>query len=216
MALIASPWIAGCWSDATNAFPPGLEPAATLNEATFPAADATGPYPERLDTVNTYAEDQPNRPPSVHGKGYVLAPLATVWAALRNPDVGADRHAFSAYGVLENTEPMYDFSYAIDATVTNIITFHYTTAFRHGVLEGTVADPMAIVEVWQKTTGSSIIGQLRGSVIARAVSPTVTSLEMIQFSHTAMSNHADNENYLREVFGAVVALSHGMPLPPAH
>jgi hypothetical protein len=215
LALVLS-LVPACWADETVVFPPGLEPAAAVNEATFPMGDATTPYPERLDVVLTYAEDRPGRPPSVHGKGYVLAPLATVWAALRNPDVGADRRAFSAYTVRENTEPAYDFSYAIDATVTNIITFQYTTAFRHGVLEGTVEDPVAIVEVWQKTDGSSIIGELRGSVIARAVTPDVTSLEMIQYSRTAMSNHADNESYLREVFDATVALSHGLPLPPAH
>lgn len=208
--------VPGCWSDATNPFPPGLEPAAAVNEASFPVGDATTPYPERLDVVLTYAEDAAGRPPSVHGKGYVLAPLRDVWAALRDPDVGADRRAFSTYTVRQDTEPEYDFSYAIDATVTNIITFHYTTAFRHGVLEGSVDDPTAIVEVWQKTDGSTIIAELRGSIIARAVTPTVTSLEMIQYSRTAMSNHADNEAYLREVYDATVALSHGLPLPPAH
>jgi hypothetical protein len=208
--------VAGCWSDATVVFPPGLEPAAAVNEATFPAGDATTPYPERLDVVLTYAEDVDGRPPSVHGKGYVLAPLATVWAALRNPDVSADRRSFSAYAVRQDTEPEYDFSYAIDATVTNIITFHYTTAFRHGVLEGTVEDPVAIVEVWQKTDGSTIIADLHGSIVARAVTPEVTSLEMIQYARTAMSNHGDNESYLREVFDATVALSHGRPLPAVH
>ena len=214
LVLLLTTSIAGCWGNESVVFPPGLEPASAVNRATFPAADATGPYPERLDVVLTDESDQPNDPPSVHGKGYVLAPLRAVWMALRNPDVCADRHAFSAYTVRQNTEPMYDFSYAIDATVTNIITFMYTTSFRHGVLEGTVDDPMAIVEVWQKTDGSTIIGSLHGSVIGRAVTPEVTSLEMIQWSHTAMSNHADNERYLREVFDATVALSHGRPLPP--
>jgi hypothetical protein len=51
-------------------------------------------------------------------------------------------------------------------------------------------------------------------VVARVVTPDVTSLELIQFSRTAMSNHRDNELHLRNVYAAVVALSHGLPLPP--
>jgi len=41
------------------------------------------------------------------------------------------------------------------------------------------------------------------------------SLELIQFSRSAASNHEDNELYLRNVYAGVVALSHGLPLPPA-
>lgn len=205
--------LSGCWGNETSIFPPGLEPAAAINEASFPVGDASDPFPERLDVVLTYAEDARGRPPSVHGRGYVHAPLATVWAALRDPDVSADRRSFASYTVEHDVEPEYDFSYRIDAVVTNIITFGYSTTFRHGVLEGTVEDPIAIAEAWQKTEGSTIIAELRGSVIAREVDAELTSLEMIQYSRTAMSNHGDNEAYLRQVFTAVVALSHGRPLP---
>lgn len=206
--------VPGCWGNETTPFPPGLEPAAAVNEASFPVGDASDPYPERLDVVLTYAEDAPGRPPSVHGKGYVHAPLTAVWMALRNPDVSADRRSFASYTVAQDVEPEYDFSYRIDAVINNIITFGYATTFRHGVVEGTVDAPTTIAEVWRKTDGSTIIADLHGSVIARVVTADVTSLEMIQYSRTAMSNHADNEAYLREVFTAVVALSHGRPLPP--
>ena len=114
---------------------------------------------------------------------------------------------------MQNVEPEYDFSYAVVATINNVITFSYTTTFRHGVVEGTVEAPQVIAEVWSKTEGSSIISELRGSIIARAVTPEVTSLEMVQFSRTPMSNHADNEAYLRQVYTDVLALSHGLPLP---
>jgi len=36
---------------------------------------------------------------------------------------------------------------------------------------------------------------------------------MIQYSRTPMSNHGDNEAYLRGVYDATVASSHGEPLP---
>lgn len=205
--------LSGCWGNETSIFPPGLEPAAEVNEASFPVGDASDPFPERLEVVLTYAEDARGRPPSVHARGYVHAPLAMVWEALRNPDVSADRRSFASYTVEHDVEPEYDVSYRIDAVITNIITFGYSTTFRHGVLEGTMEEPLAIAESWQKTEGSTIISELRGSVIARAVDPELTSLEMIQYSRTAMSNHADNEAYLRQVFTAVLALSHGEPLP---
>jgi hypothetical protein len=212
-SLVALVSAAGCWGTDTSPFPPGLEPAAPMNEASFPVGTATDPYPETLSTVRTYATYATGSPPSVHGRGYVHAPLAVVWAALRNPDVGADRRAFASYTVMNDVEPGYDYSYAIHAIIQNLITFGYTTTFRHGVIEGTLDAPVTIAEAWQKTEGSTIIAELRGSVIAHAITPEVTSLEMIQYSRTAMSNHADNENYLREVYAAVVALSHGLPLP---
>jgi hypothetical protein len=205
----------GCFGNEITIFPPGLEPAAEVNEASFPVGDAADPYPERLEVVLTYAENARGRPPSVHARGYVHAPLADVWVALRNPDVSADRRSFDAYTVVHDVEPEYDFSYRIDAVIHNIITVEYATTFRHGVIDGSVEMPSAIVASWQKTSGSTVISELRGSAIARAVTPEVTSLELIQYSRSAASNHADNELYLRNVYAGVVALSHGLPLPPA-
>jgi hypothetical protein len=205
-------FLSGCWGDETLVFPPGLEPVA-VNEASFPAPQEGDAFPEQLEVVRTIATTAARMPPSVHARGYVHAPLTVVWEALRNPDVSADRRSFASYTVMQNVEPEYDFSYAVVATINNVITFSYTTTFRHGVVEGTVEAPQVIAEVWSKTEGSSIISELRGSIIARAVTPEVTSLEMIQFSRTPMSNHADNEAYLRQVYTDVVALSHGLPLP---
>ena len=214
LSLLASLLLPACFGNETTVFPPGLEPAAEVHEASFPAGDASEPHPERLEVVLTYAENARGRPPSVHARGYVHAPITDVWAALRNPDVSADRRSFDEYTVVEDVEPEYDFSYRIDAVIHDIITLEYTTTFRHGVIEGSLEAPIAIAEAWQKTEGSTIISELRGSVVARVVTDEVTSLEMIQFSRTAMSNHRDNELYLRDVYAAVVALSHGLPLPP--
>ena len=207
--------VSGCWSDETLIFPPGLEPVAEVNEASFPAPQEGDAFPEELVVVRTIARDAARMPPCVHARGYVHAPLTVVWEALRNPDVSADRRSFASYTVMRDVEPDYDFSYAVVATINNIITFSYTTTFRHGVVEGSVTAPQAVAEVWSKTEGSSIISELRGSIVARAVTPEVTSLEMIQFSRTPMSNHADNEAYLRQVYSDVLALSQGLPLPAA-
>jgi len=215
LALLCLALLTGCFGNEVTVFPPGLEPAAEVNEASFPTGDAADPYPERLEVVLTYAENARGRPPSVHARGYVHAPLADVWIALRDPDVSADRRSFDEYTVVDDVEPEYDFSYRIDAVIHNIITVEYATTFRHGVVEGSVEMPSVIAESWQKTSGSTVISELRGSAIARAVTPEVTSLELIQFSRSAASNHEDNELYLRNVYAGVVALSHGLPLPPA-
>ena len=206
--------LSGCWGDETVLFPPGLEPVTPVNEAVYPVGDAADPYPERLEVALTYAEGVAGRPPSVHARGYVHAPLSAVWEALRTPDVSADRRNFESYTVETDVEPEYDFSYRIHAVVQDIVTVRYTTTFRHGVFEGTVQDPVSILEAWQKTEGSTIIRELRGSAVARAISPDVTAIELMQFSRTPASNHPDNEAYLRDVYDAVVALSHGRPLPP--
>lgn len=211
--LIAVPLFVGCFGDETLVFPPGLEPAAEVHEAPFPEGDVDTPFPERLELIRTTAENARQTPPSVHGSAYVQAPLSDVWEALRNPDVSADRRAFDAYEVENDVEPEYDYSYRIDATINNIITVEYSTNFRHGVIEGTLDAPLAVAVAWQKTEGSTIIAELRGSIIARAVTEDVTSLEMIQYGRTAMSNHEDNETYLTDVFEATVALTDGQPLP---
>ena len=109
--------LAGCFGEETTIFPPGLEPAAELNEASYPEGTAADPFPERIELVRTYAENARQRPPSIHGRGYVHAPIAAVWEALRNPDVSADRRVFDAYEVERDVEPEYDHSYKISNTV---------------------------------------------------------------------------------------------------
>ena len=158
LSLLAS----GCWGDETTLFPPGLEPAAEINEATYPVGSEAEPYPERIELVRTYAENARQRPPSIHGRGYVHAPIATVWEALQTPDVNADRRVFDRYEVRRDVEPDYDVSYAIDATIEDLITVRYTTTFRHGVIEGTLEAPLLVAVAWQKTEGSTIISELRG------------------------------------------------------
>lgn len=206
--------LVGCFDNVQTAFPEGLEPLEAVNQAPDPAPVEGDPYPEELSSIRSYAPDTAESTPSVHARAYVHAPLAAVWEALRNPDVDADRRVFSSWTVMPLDEPEYDYSYIVHAVITNLVTVEYDVTWRHGVVLGTLDDPELIAVRYQKTFGSSAIQDLRGSIVARAVTPDVTEIQIIEYLRAVSATHANIESFLHDMFGGVLALSHGEPLPP--
>lgn len=202
----------GCFSEIATPFPPGLEP---LEENVAPAPEPVDgdPYPETLVMVRRLAPYTP-RTHAVHARGFVRAPVADVWAALRDPDVGADRRTFSDWSATQVVEPEYDFSYVIHSVITNVIVVEYDVTWRHGVVEGTLERPRLVSARYQKTAGSSAIEDLQGSILLREVEPGVTEVAIIEYLRAIASGHENIESFLRDMFAELVILSHGGTLPP--
>lgn len=213
IAVAATLLLAGCFDNVDTPFPPGLEPLEDVNQAPAPAPAEGDPYPEQLSTVRLFAPDATERTPSVHARAYVHAPVATVWEALRNPDVDADRRVFSSWSAMPLDEPEYDFSYVVHAVIVNVITVEYDVTWRHGAVVGTLEHPELVAITYQKTFGSTAVQDLRGSIVLRAVTPDVTEMEIIEYLRAVSSNHTNIESFLHDMYAGVVALSHGEPLP---
>ena len=202
----------GCFSEVETPFPPGLEPLEE-NTAAAPEARPGEPYPEELVMVRAFAPYLP-RTHAVHARGYVQAPIVDVWTALRHPDVGADRRTFSEWSTTQDVEPEYDYSYVIHSVIDNVIIVEYDVSWRHGVVEGTVDAPLLVSARWQKTSGSSAISDLQGSVLLREVEPGVTEVAVIEYLRAIASDHGNIEAFLNDMFRELVILSHGGELPP--
>ncbi|MEZ4339220.1 MAG: hypothetical protein R3B82_21580 [Sandaracinaceae bacterium] len=202
----------GCFSDVETPFPPGLEP---LEECTAPAPDPVDgdPHPETLVMVRAFAPYGP-RTPAVHARGFVQAPVADVWAALRDPDVGADRRTFAEWSTTWDVEPEYDYSYVIHSVIENVITVEYDVTWRHGVVEGTLTAPTFVSARYQKTAGSSAIDDLQGSILLREVAPGITEVSIVEYLRAIASGHENIESFLNDMFRELVIASHGGELPP--
>lgn len=205
-AAAASAAAAGCNANVETPFPPGLAPLSAVNLAVRGTTPGN-PYPELL-SVESGDGDYVF---SV-GRGFVRAPLARVYEALRDPDVTTDRRKVTRYSVTPNSEPMYPASYRVRNVVEDIITVEFDISTRIGPLEGTAEEPTAYCAVYQKTWGSDYIEMIRGSILARRVDQSVTELQLVRHVK-AMQSKSDLEQYLLDVFDNVVARVNGRALP---
>ncbi len=200
--------IVGCGGDNTTTFPPGLMPLTVSNLAP-PAPTPTEMYPEAF-TANRGMNGSVIW---VHGMAYVHAPLTAVISALLTPAVVVDRRKVQMWTVDLNDEPMYEHSYLIHNTAHDILTVQFDLAWRLAVVTGTDTAPQVFVAVYQKTYGTSFITLLAGSVVATAINPGVTQLDMVRQLDAQGSGADDLQQYLMDLTASITATVHGMSLP---
>ena len=189
-------WLLACGSKET-VFPAGLEPLAP-NAAVFPAQDT-----EEVDLVvgSEDAFDWAN------ARGFVHAPLADVWTALKQPDTTVDRRAVDEWTVDFDVEPDYDVSYVVHNRVVDLVTVEYDLTWRQGESDE------AVSARWQKTAGASIIDLLEGSIVLTAVEDDVTSVEIVEHLKTPGDETGRLTSFFTDLWASLVAASHGEPLP---
>src|ERR1700722_6935349 len=95
-ALVA--FASGCEGNSVTTFPPGLD-AAGPDPEPAPGEDG-GAYPQTIDLE----QGQDLTSFYVFATGYVNAPIASVWAAFKVPNVVVDRHGINSYTVDQNVE----------------------------------------------------------------------------------------------------------------
>jgi hypothetical protein len=199
----------GCQSNITTAFPPGLQPIGTDNVPP-PGGDGGDAYPQTLslqqgsDATSNY----------VFATGYVDAPIANVWAAFKLPNVVVDRANVSSYTVTENVESGYDVSFLTAYTINNIVTVNFSVTWREGVVAGTEASPTQVSVVYEKTSGSSFVSLMEGSIQLISVSPGVTELQFAQRMNATDTDSTNIASWTNEMFLSVIAQVNGQPLPP--
>ena len=154
---------------------------------------------------------------SVHARAYVQAPIATVFAAVRDPQVGRDPVDSQGFRVeAYDTEPTYAWSYRTFVHVQNVITLDWNVAWRHGVVSGTAAAPTLTATRWQKIAGTTAIPTLEGSLVLQPVAghPEVTEVQYQYHLDAPLSSYNSLEIYLDAVYARLLARSHARALDP--
>ncbi|MBX3273953.1 MAG: hypothetical protein KF729_27055 [Sandaracinaceae bacterium] len=198
---------AGCWGNEVTSFPEGLEP---LGENDLPGpGTAADPYPEEYQLVGTSG----GRFDRILGRGYIHAPIAQVWAAYRNPAVGADRRTSPEWTSEPVEDHPYDDSYVVYHVAHEIVTVEWWVTWRHGLVSGTQESPELVSIRWQKTNGSTLISVIEGSLLLRPVTPTITEVELVYHASAAGAGTDTYVRYMNDVFNDAVAVVHDRPLP---
>lgn len=206
-ALTLCVLLGGCFGNSTTEFPPGLEPL----EDDAVAKQQGGAYPETL-----VMEDQPfTTYYSVHGRGYVLAPPATVWAISKNPDVMDQGCAVTRHSATVGDEPQYEYSFDMHYEVDEVITVAWDEQWRFGTVEGTPELPTRTIVRYQKVSGTDFIKILEGSLQYYALpdDPNATMVEYIEHVNARSSSTSDTRKSMQQRFDATVAQAHGQPIP---
>jgi hypothetical protein len=199
----------GCFGTEVTEFPDGLEP---LEENTLapPMGTAAEPYPEEFVLDATPG----GRFDVILGRGYIQAPLAEVWAAYRDPAVGADRRTSPEWSSTPVDDPQYEESYVVHHVANDIVTVEWDVTWRHGVVEGTADAPELVAIRWQKTDGSTLISVIRGSLVLRPVGDgAVTEVELAYHASATGAGTDTYVQYMQDVYDDAVAVTRGEPLP---
>jgi len=221
----------GCGSRTSADFPAGIDnnllqdqiavawPACTA--ATDPGcSSATDPYPETLATEISGTSSGYGW---AHGIGYLKTPIATVWNKLQIAQ-GVVQLSFyperdnSSCDAGLNVETGYDVSFETHEVPNGAIQSHYdfSVTFREGVLKGTETAPEAVGVVYKKTWGATSPGvqTLAGSIIFTAVTPDVTSIEMIRhLSATNTNGGPQARSWITEYYAVLKEVLAGTPPP---
>jgi hypothetical protein len=209
MLVVVALGVTGCFGDEKTSFPEGLEPFEEIDVAA-PEGTETDPFPERLafDSGSRSGFDW------VEARGFVHAPIARTWEAMREPEVCVDRRAVDRWSVRNVEDAEHDFSYVIHNEVDDVISVEFDNTWRHGATTGTVEVPEEIHANFQKTWGTTFIDILRGSVIARPVDAETTELLMVEHIRAASGDGQEQgRSYLGDYFASIVAHVRGDPLP---
>jgi len=205
VALLAS----GCFGNEVTEFPDGLEPLGD-NDIDPPEGTADDPCPEEY----VLEASGGSRFDTILGRGYIKAPIEDVWAAYRDPAVGADRRTSPEWSTTPLEDPQYDDSYLVHHVAHDIVTVEWDVTWRHGLVAGTDEAPELVSIRWQKTNGSTLISVIEGSLLLTpACDGAATELELVYHASAAGSGTDTYLRYQRDIFEDAVAVTHGRPLP---
>jgi hypothetical protein len=208
----------GCGHNQVEEFPLslGFQPLELASPSALPPAPVGADlYPQGLGVIMAPAESGHF---ASHARGYIHAPLATVYLALRDP---ASSYLHNSGGATRldgppvmDVEPSFPVSFRVRySNATPIGDVKFDVTYRAGPLQGTEAAPVVIGQRYQKTWGTSNIRVMSGSLVATAVAgaPDVTEVEMVAWLDATTQHQSDCDGTLRDLFGDLVAVVAALP-----
>ena len=199
-AVLASLFVAGCQDDVETPFPPGLEPFEDNEVPALP----DGPFVEELRVASTDSDIV-----RVYARGFVLAPIDTVWEASKTPEANVSTCKTSEHSITVDNEPQYEASFLIHYIVYDILTVEWDDQWRFG----RISDELGMIK-HQKVQGSDFITLSEGSIQVLATSdPNVTELAFVEHLDAVSATAADVIEGVQHNYDALVATAHGDPIP---
>lgn len=197
--------LAACQSNVSTPFPAGLTPFEN------------NPLPDPLDHTTEMLVTK--APPSVdmirvYGKGYVLVAPSVVWAASKDPTVMYAACKTDEQTVTYDPDPLYELSYLVHYVVNDVVTVEWDDQWRYGIIEGTDDAPTFGMVKHQKVMGSSFIDISEGTIqILATDDPYVTELAFVEHLQAVSGGVGDVTAGMQHNYDALVAVSHGNPIP---
>ncbi len=179
--------------------------------AAFPAGTGADRLPEGIGAVPTGRRDGHLW---AHASGYVHAPLATVWAALRDPAVSRLRDVEGR--VVPGASPPAPVGFRVQYHVRVLLfDVRWELAYRGGALAGTLdrleAPGATLGFRWDKSAGTRHIRVLSASLVAREPAPGVTALELVAWLDADRTGAKEAAQTVTEWFGRIAARVHDAP-----
>lgn len=194
--------------DTASIYPEGLAPLAE-NTAPAPASSEAEPWPEQLSLVS----DGEAEPMWVHARGYIQAPVSTVWAALSTPEVVVDRRVVGEWTVQEDDPARYDVGFLLHYVVFDVVTVEFDLQWDQAVVEGSAAAPTQVAARMEKVDGTVFISLMECSVLLVEVAEGVTEVQLVYQLESATGEIEPAEAYITDLFESLKAVAHGEPLP---
>lgn len=193
--------LAACQDDIATPFPPGLEPL----EDNVLAAQPDGPFDETLRIEGTNTDII-----RVYARGFVTLPITSVWAAAKSSTPNVSTCQTSEQLVTEADEPQYEYSFLVHYIVHDILTVEWDDQWRFGL----VADDLGMIR-HQKIQGSDFVRLSEGTIQVLATSdPNVSELAFVEHLDATSATTSDVTQGVQHNYDALVAVSHGTPIPP--
>ena len=214
-ASIALLFLGACFGDVTDPMIVGEGQLEELeeNQVEWPELNADGSYPEIMETV---VGDEDAEPGWVHARGYIHAPIETVWTSLRDADVVVDRAGVQDW-YLEGECPLQGLEYCLEffASMSKFgFDFDTVTTWMHELRAGTPESPEMVMMMYQKTWGTERVPMNTGSVELTAVSEGITAISYIGWLQTWGSDDSGAiADYADSLWTDMTAYVHGRPLP---
>jgi hypothetical protein len=207
LAGAALPLVAGCQKNVTDPLPVevGFQPLEPVTDAAWPEGQAGDPYPETLGTV-VYGSTPDHD--FAHARGYVHAPLVSVYQALHDPAAGRIHNPSGEWHPTVGVEPEFPISYRIRYVEEPLPTLivEWDVTYRGGPLEGTDAAPAVVGFRFQKTWGNDHIRVQAGSIVATEVDVGVTSVEMVGWLDADTQGPSDVAGTVRDLYGNLLGV----------
>ena len=179
-------------------------------KAPWPPAEPTESHPEAISIVTGDAEHWEY----AHGRAYIHAPIAKVFAALKDTEVLVDRRRLKEWpSSKESDAPTGGTSVVAHYLVKAVVPVKFDMNWRVGVLQGSATAPTMVGVSGEKIAGTQFLKLLNDWVIARQLTANVTSLEFVNHVKGLQVGKKDAEQAQKDLFESVKAKVHGKPLP---
>ena len=208
--LVGSPRVVIAFSSAvalaacneSTEYPPGLEPL----EAN------TAPDPAGVDQIAIVPGDTPDYA-FAHGRAWIAAPAAAVWAAIKDPEVIVSWRQTDRHVATPTPDPMYELRFELHYEVDDIITVAWDEDWRYGTLAGTPEAPELALARYQKVYGTVYIDLIEGELEVVPLDASTTELAMIEHVDASQGGSAEITTTMNDRFASVLARVRGLPLP---